>query len=242
MDFIATKKSLNSYTLILNILIINIKWVPRHYCVYFLVKIFNHFIGCLLRCFSLGWRDQRLVHHRCRRWPTGTWCDPRVSCQSQPGPPRTGSTKPDHHGDGGRGRGCSSGGVIMNSCCGRSSGGGYRANMSTWSPLGRRATLQKAHLRGAELPGGQLLPPCHSHLSVAQHVRRQRLDSHLFSFSLLRTGEPTFFMDHILPLTSDPKRAFFQTQRQSCKRHRTDWLVLCVYKLLVGDNDTEKLT
>lgn len=63
----------------------------------------------------------------------------------------------------------------------------------------------------------------------------------LFWFSLL-TGEPTSFMDPIRPLTSDPKRAFFQTRRQSCKRDVADWVVLCVYKLLVGDNDTDKLT
>lgn len=46
-----------------------------------------------------------------------------------------------------------------------------------------------------------------------------------FLFSLL-TGEPTFYMDRIQPLTSDPRRAFFPTRRQSCKRDGADWVVL----------------
>lgn len=49
----------------------------------------------------------------------------------------------------------------------------------------------------------------------------------LFATSLF-TGEPTSFMDPIQPLTSDPKRAFFRTRRQSCKRDRAEWVVFFV--------------
>lgn len=126
--------------------------------------------------FCAEWRIQRLVHHR-GPWQcqTETWCDPQVSCQSQPGPPSTRSTCPSHQGDGGRGRGCSDGGVIMNSCSGRSSGGGCQANTSTWSPLARRATQRKALLRGlrCRLPAGA---PCHRHNSVAWDMRWWCLD------------------------------------------------------------------
>lgn len=56
----------------------------------------------------------------------------------------------------------------------------------------------------------------------------------LLFFSLHLTGEPTFYMDRIQPLTSDPKPVFFLTQLQSCKQEGAEWVVLCVYKLLVG--------
>lgn len=98
--------------------------------------------------FSAEWRSRRPFQH------LGLWlrrterCAPQVSCQSQSGPPSTGSTCPSHQGDGGKEQGCSDGGVIMNSCCGRLSGGGYQANMSTRSPLARLVAQQKPVLRG----------------------------------------------------------------------------------------------
>lgn len=51
----------------------------------------------------------------------------------------------------------------------------------------------------------------------------------LFFFSPYFIGEPTFYMDHIQPLTLDPKPVFFPTQLQSCKHEGAEWVVLCVY-------------
>lgn len=55
----------------------------------------------------------------------------------------------------------------------------------------------------------------------------------LFLFHL--TGEPTSYMDHIQPLTSDPKPVFFPTQLQSCKQ-RGCWIshALCVQTVSCG--------
>ncbi len=121
-------------------------------------------------CFPAEWRIQTPVHHR-GPWQcqTEAWHDPQcplVSCRRQPGPPSTGSTRPSHQGDGGRGRGCSDGGMVTNSCFGTWSGGGYQANTSTWSPPARRATQQKALLRGlccswCAVPMAQLCCPGH---------------------------------------------------------------------------------
>lgn len=127
-----------------------------------------------LCCFHAEWRIQRQIHYR-GPWQcqTETWRDPRpplVNCQSQPGPPSTGSTRPSHQGDGERGRGRSNGGLVTNSCCGRSSGGGCQANTSTWRLLARRATQRKALLRGllCRLPAGL---SCHWHSSVAPDIQ-----------------------------------------------------------------------
>lgn len=185
-------------------------------------------------CFLFAeWRIQTPVHHQ-GPWqcPTEAWCDPQpppVRCRSQRGPPSTGSTCPSHQGDGERGRSRSDGGVVMNSCCGRSSGGGCQANTSTWSPLAQRATQRKALLRGlrCRLPAG---PPCHWHHFVAPDMRWWCLDLSS-SFFPLHTGEPTFYMDHIQPLTSDPKPVFFPTQLQSCKHEGAEWVELCVCSL-----------
>lgn len=127
-----------------------------------------------LLCFPTEWRIQRPVQRRGpRQCLTEARCDPwatSVSWQSQPGPPGTGSTRPSHQGDDGRGRGRSDGGVVMNSCSGRSSGGGCQANTSTWSPLARRVTQRKVHLRGlhCRLPAGQ---SCYWHNSAAMDMR-----------------------------------------------------------------------
>lgn len=127
-----------------------------------------------LCCFPAEWRIQRAVHPLAQcQWQREAWLDPQhplVSCQSQPGPPSTGSTRPSHQGDGGRGRSRSDGGVVMNSCFGRWSGGGCQANTNTWSPLAQRATQWKAVLRGlhCRLPAGL---PCHWHNSVAPDMR-----------------------------------------------------------------------
>lgn len=50
----------------------------------------------------------------------------------------------------------------------------------------------------------------------------------LTPLSFLLTEEPTFYMDRIQPLTSDPKPAFFLTQLQSCKHEGAEWAGLCV--------------
>lgn len=125
-------------------------------------------------CVPAGWRIQIAAHHlgpwQCQR---DAWCEPQaplVSWQHQPGPLSTGSARPSHQGDGGRGRGYSVVETILNSCSGSLSGGGCQANMSTWNPLGQQPTQRKAHLRGlhCRLPAGQ---PCHWHSSAVQDMR-----------------------------------------------------------------------
>lgn len=54
------------------------------------------------------------------------------------------------------------------------------------------------------------------------------------------TGERTFYMDHIQPLTSDLKPVFFPTQLQSCKHEGAERLVLDVY-MFTADFETDKI-
>lgn len=168
LDFLAT--GFSSHPLVVSASIIHriISQIVDLFCI---VKISLTDVSVSL---PAEWRIQRPVRRR-GPWqcPTEAWRDPRaplVSCPSLPGLPSTGSTRPSHQGDDGRGRGRSDGGVVMNSCSGRSSAGGCQANTSTWSPLARRATQRKALLRGltCRLPAG---PPCHWLNSVAPDMR-----------------------------------------------------------------------
>lgn len=73
----------------------------------------------------------------------------------------------------------------------------------------------KRFAKCCRLPAGQLR---RWHSSAALEMRWWLSNIVLTSLPVLPlTGEPTFFMDRIQPLTLDPKPAFFPTQLQSCK-------------------------